>query len=47
MSLPFFSADDVMSAVSMQEAIDAMEVAFSSVTNKTAQVPLKNRHANC
>ena len=27
MSLPFFSADDVMSAVSMQEAIDAMEIA--------------------
>ena len=51
MSLPFFSADDVMSAVSMQEAIDAMEIAFSSVANKTAQVPLRidmpivDRHA--
>ena len=41
MSLPFFSADDVRSAVSMQEAIDAMEIAFSSVANKTAQVPLR------
>ena len=52
MSLPFFSADDVMSAVSMQEAIDAMEIAFSSVANKTAQVPLRidmpivDRHAH-
>ena len=41
MSLPFFSADDVKSAVSMQEAIDLMEVAFSSVNNKTAETPLR------
>jgi len=41
MSLPFFSADDVKSAVSMQDAINAMEVAFSSVNNKTAEVPLR------
>ena len=41
MSLPFFSADDVTSAVSMQEAIDAMEVAFSSVNNNTAESPLR------
>ena len=41
MSLPFFSADDVKSAVSMQEAIDLMEVAFSSVNNKTAGTPLR------
>ena len=41
MSLPFFSADDVRSAVSMQEAIDAMEIAFSSVNNKTAEAPLR------
>ena len=41
MSLPFFSADDVTSAVSMQEAIDAMEVAFSSVNNYTAESPLR------
>ena len=41
MSLPFFSADDVKSAVSMEEAIDLMEVAFSSVNNKTAETPLR------
>ena len=41
MSLPFFSADDVKSAVSMQEAIDLMEVAFSSLNNKTAETPLR------
>lgn len=41
MSLPFFSADDVRSAVSMQEAINAMEIAFSSVNNKTAEAPLR------
>ena len=41
MSLPFFSADDVRSAVSMQEAIDAMKIAFSSVNNKTAVAPLR------
>ena len=41
MSLPFFSADDVRSAVSMQEAIDLMEVAFSSVNNKSAEIPLR------
>ena len=41
MSLPFFSADDVKSAVSMQEAIAAMEVAFSSINNNTAELPLR------
>ena len=41
MSLPFFSADNVRSAVSMQEAIDAMEIAFSTVNNETAVAPLR------
>ena len=39
MSLPFYTADDVRAAVSMQEAISAMELAFSSISNGNAVVP--------
>ena len=39
MSLPFYTADDVRAAVSMQEAINAMELAFSSISNGNAVVP--------
>ncbi len=39
MSLAFYTADDVQAAVSMKEAISAMKLAFSSLSNGDAIVP--------
>jgi len=39
MNLPFYSAEDVQSAVSMPEAIEAMKMAFSALSSGTAIVP--------
>ena len=39
MSLPFFSAEDVLSSVSMKNAIEAMEDAFISLSDGAAIIP--------
>ena len=39
MNLPFYSAEDVQSAVSMAEAIEAMKEAFTALSHGTAIVP--------
>ena len=41
MNLPFYSADDVQSSVSMTDAIEAMKEAFTSLSNGTAIVPAR------
>ena len=41
MNLPFYSADDVQSSVSMTDAIEAMKKAFTALSNGTAIVPTR------
>ena len=39
MNLPFYGIDDVNAAIKMTEAIQAMQDAFSELSNGTAVVP--------
>lgn len=39
MSLPFYSASDVLSSVSMEEAIESMKTAYAGLSNGSAIVP--------
>ena len=41
MNLPFYSADDVQSSVSMTDAIEAMKEAFTALSSGTAIVPTR------
>ena len=41
MNLPFYSADDVQSSVSMTDAIEAMKETFTALSSGTAIVPTR------